>query len=252
MDYDDVLYISIVTFCVHEISWLVLNLFYLGLDKYKLFQKYRITTNIIDINQQIMVFKELFLKHLILLFPAQILSYPLLKYLKLTTDEQYMPALYHIMIQFIILNIIEDFIFYWVHRALHYPYLYKRIHSIHHKFDLMFGNTFSLNGEYSHYIENILNDFTPMMIGLYIWSFIGMTHVTVFWLWIFFRQLRTADAHSGYDFPYHPLKLINFVYGGTRIHSFHHTLAGRKHNFGGLIIWDRMFGTEYNGMLINH
>jgi methylsterol monooxygenase len=246
MDYDDVFHISVLTFCIHEISWIILNLFYLCLDKYKLFQQYRVTPDTVHIDHQVAVFKELFLKHLFLLFPAQILSYPLLKYLRITADQQDIRSPYYIVMQLIVLNVIEDFIFYWVHRCLHHPYLYKRIHITHHKFDSMLGHTFSLNGEYAHYIENIFNDFVPMMIGLYIWSFIGTTHIYVFWIWVLFRQLRTSDAHSGYDFPKHPLKIINYIYGGTRMHSFHHTLHGRKYNFGGLSIWDKVFGTEYD------
>ena len=244
INYPELFHISIVTFFVHEISWLLLNLFYLYLDKYQLLQHYKITSKSVDWRHQISVFKELISKHFFLLLPGQILAYPLLKYLKITTDIRYLPNIGIIILQLIILNLIEDFAFYWVHRILHIPYLFKRIHHVHHKFDSLPGHTFSLNGEYAHWNENMLNDFGPMMFALYIWSLFGNTHIIVFWIWVFLRQVRTADSHSGYDFPYFPLKLFHFIYGGAQTHTFHHTLAGRRYNFGGLRIWDRFFGTE--------
>jgi sterol desaturase/sphingolipid hydroxylase (fatty acid hydroxylase superfamily) len=220
-------------------------MFYLILDKYKLCQEYRVTKDTIPISEQINVFKELLLTHVTVLLPAQILCYPLLKYIGISTDNNDIPTLYGFIAQFIVLNLFEDFIFYWVHRSLHYPYLYKNIHVKHHKFDTMPGNTFSLNGEYANYLENIFNDILPIFISIFVFGFYKPTHLRLFWTWIVFRQIRTCDTHSGYDFPYNPLKLIYFIYGGARIHSVHHSLSGRKYNFGGLRIWDQIFGTEY-------
>jgi sterol desaturase/sphingolipid hydroxylase (fatty acid hydroxylase superfamily) len=242
---EDIFYVSIVTFIIYTSSWIVLNTFYLILDKYKLCQQYRVTNGTIPISVQINVFKDLLFTHVFVLLPSQILCYPLLKYIGLSTNDSDIPTIYGFIAQFILLNVVEDFIFYWVHRSMHHPYLYKNIHIKHHKFDQMQGNTFSLNGEYASYLENIFNDILPIFISIFMFSFYQPIHITLFWIWIVFRQIRTSDSHSGYDFPYSPLKLIYFVYGGSRIHIIHHSLAGRKYNFGGLRIWDKVFGTEH-------
>jgi sterol desaturase/sphingolipid hydroxylase (fatty acid hydroxylase superfamily) len=48
--------------------------------------------------------------------------------------------------QFIIFNIIEDCLFYRIHRIFHQKDLYKRFHYIHHEFT----ETFSLTGSVAH------------------------------------------------------------------------------------------------------
>jgi sterol desaturase/sphingolipid hydroxylase (fatty acid hydroxylase superfamily) len=152
----------------------------------------------------------------------------------------------------IVFNLVEDFVFYWVHRLLHHPVLFKAVHWKHHRFDQIGGHTFSLNGEYSHYVENLFNDLVPMMCGIFAWTVIYSRlalgpewsfHIFTFWCWITFRQMRTTDSHSGYDLPYHPLRLFRFIYGGARFHMEHHTLKGRRWNFGAFHLWDYLMGT---------
>lgn len=69
-------------------------------------------------------------------------------------------------------------------------------------------------------------------------------HIVTFWTWIIFREMRSTDAHSGYVFnsfyligrynlPFHPLRIIGFIYGGPLMHDFHHQVYGRNANFGG-------------------
>ena len=34
---------------------------------------------------------------------------------------------------FLLMPVFQSFHFYWLHRALHIPWIYKRVHSVHHR-----------------------------------------------------------------------------------------------------------------------
>lgn len=51
-----------------------------------------------------------------------------------------------------------------------------------------------------------------------------------YWVWISFREIRGADAHSNYALPFHPLRLLRPVYGGPTYHSIHHAKGTRDSN----------------------
>jgi sterol desaturase/sphingolipid hydroxylase (fatty acid hydroxylase superfamily) len=44
--------------------------------------------------------------------------------------------------------------------------------------------------------------------------------VLPFWAWMLFRTMRGVDAHSDYDLPFHPLRLLSPIYGGPRMHRW--------------------------------
>lgn len=139
---------------------------------------------------------------------------------------------------FLLFNVLEDAGFYWVHRLLHHPKLYGPIHSVHHEFT----ETFSLNASISHPLEMIFNILLPLMAGPFIVGYFYGLHISMIWIWIAFREMRGCDAHSGYDLPFHPLRLVP-GYGGPKFHDFHHSIHGRNSNFGGYKFWDSLCGT---------
>lgn len=98
----------------------------------------------------------------------------------------------------------EDITHYWLHRALHTPYLYKVIHKVHHTYSYPFG----LTASYAHPLEVLILGFAtfsgPLLIS---------PHYFTFFAWILFRQLDAVSTHSGYDLP-HPLNWLPF-YGGS-------------------------------------
>lgn len=66
-------------------------------------------------------------------------THPFLKILGATCDAQTFPTWTSIAVRMLLFFLIEDFYFYWVHRALHSEYLYKRLHKIHHEYAAPFG-----------------------------------------------------------------------------------------------------------------
>src|SRR3989338_3170438 len=129
------------------------------------------------------MFRHILKAHFIQLLPIQILSFPLFLFFGFTTDYATLPSLSKFAVQFLIFNIIEDTGFYWVHRALHIPWLYKRVHSRHHEFI----KPYSLVGEIAHPVEFLFNFLLPMMIGPFLLGYLQGVHILTFWIWMVFR-----------------------------------------------------------------
>lgn len=129
-----------------------------------------------------------------------------------------------------------DAYFYWTHRWMHSGWLYKKIHSVHHR---------SINptpfATYSfHPLEAFINIF-------YLVPFLYFFPVSLSTLWalLIFSDLSNWNGHVGYDFL--PKWSINFLktWGGITTpthHNMHHQFA--KSNFGLYWSgWDRFFKT---------
>jgi 4-alpha-methyl-delta7-sterol-4alpha-methyl oxidase len=156
--------------------------------------------------------------------------WPLLKVSRVHSGE--LPEWWVLAGQFIFFLYLDDFLFYWLHRALHTKLLYKPIHSLHHRFNV----PWSIAGHYLHPLEFILISMAamsgPLLVG---------AHVVTVWVWIVFRQLISAEQHCGYELPWNPSRFFPFN-GGTAFHDFHH--ARFRGNYAGFtLVWDRLFGT---------
>lgn len=127
----------------------------------------------------------------------------------------------------------NDTMFYWAHRALHHPSIYKHIHKKHHLFNYSIG----IAATYAHPVEDILANLIPTLGGC---CFQG-SHFLVLIAWVAFRLLETVDAHCGYSFPWNPFTFLPFCNNVDR-HDFHHS-----HNtgcYGSFGFWDWLCGTD--------
>eukprot|EP00605_Chrysophyceae_sp_TOSAG23-4_P000880 GSChrysophyteH1.ASY1.ANO1.971.1 assembled CDS len=134
---------------------------------------------------------------------------------------------------------INDTGFYWSHRALHIPYLYKNIHKQHHQFKQPIAQA----SEWAHPIEDLFGNIGPTLAG----PFLLGSHVYVMLLWLFLRLWKTLDAHSGYSLPF-PLSVWHGLPGllGSDMHDFHHeSKEGMDSCFGAMTtFWDYVCGTD--------
>ena len=89
-----------------------------------------------------------------------------------------------------------DTIFYWTHRALHHPLLYKRIHKQHHQYTE--SNVWA--SEYFGVVDIVLNILPGIIPALLMQS-----HFYVLLLFTAMRQWQTVQSHAGYDLPFDPL-----------------------------------------------
>jgi sterol desaturase/sphingolipid hydroxylase (fatty acid hydroxylase superfamily) len=141
------------------------------------------------------------------------------------------PSLTEILPQLAVFLLTEDALHYALHRLLHTPYLYKTIHKVHHHHPAPFG--FSA---YAHPIEVF-----ALAIPTYSGLLFVRPHLFTFYLWIFIRQLDSLDTHCGYEFPWHPHRLIPF-WGGAPFHDYHH--AAFTGNFASRFTYlDKLLGT---------
>lgn len=239
----DNLTFAVGTFLIHEVIWMWGNLIYLLCDRFGWCSQYRLVP-ILDrkalVREEWSIFWSLCWKHLLLVFPGLLLISPLVFRCGFTSLGAESSIDRRVVLALLWFMIVDETLFYWIHRALHLPFFYSRIHYLHHNND---SNIYSLLGEHSHILENFFNDIVPLFLGPLTWSSVFSLDFRVFWFWMAFRQIRSMDAHSNYQLPYHPLRLLSGIYDGPRQHLFHHTYAGRRSNYGGFNLWDRWMGT---------
>lgn len=148
-----------------------------------------------------------------------------------------LPAWYVIVLQLFFFILLDDFLFYWMHRGLHESrWLFKNVHSVHHRI----MTPWSITGHYMHPAEYVLTG-TVMLAG----PLLVGAHVVTLYIWIVLRQWEAAEGHAGYDLPWSPSHLMPFGDGATH-HDFHH--AKVKGNYAGFFPWiDAAFGTLCQG-----
>ncbi len=134
---------------------------------------------------------------------------------------------------------LNDTGFYWAHRALHTPWLYKNIHKQHHQFKQPVASA----AEWAHPVEDVLGNMCPTLIGCFLMG--SHMYVTLFWLWL--RLWKSMDAHCGYSLP-PPLSIWHGLPGmlGSDMHDFHHeSKEGMNSCFGAMTtFWDSFCGTD--------
>jgi len=89
---------------------------------------------------------------------------------------------------------VVDTVFYFTHRLIHYPYLYKRIHKIHHRFKA----PTSVASMYAHPIEFVFGNLAGVVLGPAITNCHPLT--TAFWICL--SLFTTGGSHSGTFYYY--------------------------------------------------
>lgn len=169
----------------------------------------------------------------IILAALLVLAWPLLKLTGVHHGE--MPVWYIIIAQLIFFVLLDDFLYYCMHRYMHEnKWLLRNIHSVHHRI----RNTCGINGNYMHWVEYSLTASLtlvgPIILG---------AHIYVVWMWVILRQIEGADGHIGYDIPWNPAHLLP-VYEGPVYHDFHH--AKFKGNYAGFLPYlDKYLGKTH-------
>ena len=165
-----------------------------------------------------------------------ILKTPLREYTQVYYDLAAFPLLW-IPLSIVIALIIHDTYFYWMHRSVHHPKIYKRVHLLHHK---------SVNpspwASYSfHFYEGVLE----ALIAPIILVLVPMHPLSLF-LFTILAFAINVYGHLGYEIaPRWFRKSILFELLNTSIyHNMHHSKF--KGNYGLYFrFWDRIMGTEH-------
>ncbi|PTX53798.1 sterol desaturase/sphingolipid hydroxylase (fatty acid hydroxylase superfamily) [Litoreibacter ponti] len=139
------------------------------------------------------------------------------------------------VLTFPVLLLFDDAWFYWVHRALHHPALYHRIHHEHHK-SLDVNPLTSLS---FHWAE-------PVLLTLWIVpvSLVFPLYAPALAVLQIYGFLDNLKSHLGYEVYPRGLNksLLRFLTSST-YHNLHHTKF--RGNYGvHFRFWDRFMGTE--------
>eukprot|EP00966_Prymnesium_polylepis_P273347 6315284-Prymnesium_polylepis.2 len=154
---------------------------------------------------------------------------------------------------FTVTFLINEVMFYFGHRLLHWRPLYRTVHKQHHSY----VGTRSFAAEYAHDVEDVLTAYIPFLTGIVLtgahFHFIFCWYTTVLTpsralprpilpLHRFFCKLtETYESHSGYCFEGSWPHALGFTNATTATHhDYHHTR--NQGNFGWEIL-DYAFGT---------
>ena len=133
-----------------------------------------------------------------------------------------------------LLPIWSAFHFYWVHRLLHVPFLYKRVHALHHR-NVNIG---PWSGFSMHPVEHLLYLSTLMI------HWVVASHPVHLIFHVIYQAPGAAMTHAGYeDLLIRDKRRLAL---GTFYHQLHHRYY--ECNYGNQEMpWDRWFGTFHDG-----
>lgn len=193
------------------------------------YQKYRIRTPVRDPLAKVSRFKEV--SRALVFDIIFYVAYLVLAYDWLIQDGSV--GLLTMFGQVLAILLIYDFMFYWVHRLFHHPFLMRRVHGVHHK--VRFPK--AIDDYYLHPIDSLW--VTTLFFSSI--AIVGPLSTTSFIVTLFVYVFINNSLHSGLNLPHPLFALTNYL---ARRHEVHH---GKKAsaNFGSIFpFWDMMFGTN--------
>jgi len=137
----------------------------------------------------------------------------------------------------IVMMILHDTWFYWVHRLMHHPILYKTFHETHHK---------SINPSP---FSSFSMDWTEMLVEFGIFPIIVLIipmHITAFSIFVFIAFMFNIIGHLGFEIiPKKVLatKIGSLINSGTK-HNIHHSKFNYNYSYY-FTFWDKIMHTEY-------
>ncbi|KAG1723728.1 fatty acid hydroxylase superfamily-domain-containing protein [Suillus paluster] len=126
---------------------------------------------------------------------------------------------------------------YLLHRLMHTnKYLYKKIHSVHHKLHV----PYAFGALYNHPVEGFLLD----SLGSGVAECLARLSVRQSIFLFAFSTCKTVDDHCGYNFPFDPFQMMSG--NNADYHDIHHQTIGIKSNFSQpfFVHWDALLGTR--------
>lgn len=157
--------------------------------------------------------------------PVASAVYYLMKWRGCSMGPEDLPTFQWALFELIVFVLVEELGFYYSHRLLHHPRLYKYIHKRHHEWTAPIG----IVSIYAHPVEHILSNLIPPALGPILMG----GHLATSWLWFGLALLSTTVAHCGYHFPFLP---------SPEAHDYHHLKFNQ--NYGVLGVLDRLHGTD--------
>ena len=143
----------------------------------------------------------------------------------------------YLAVSLVAIIVAHDAYFYWTHRLMHHPRLYRHFHRTHHR-----SVTPTPFAAYAFDVPEalLMAAFTPL------WLLMVPMHVLGLFLFMAFMIVRNVMGHAGVELM--PRALADSRWFGwinaTTHHDLHH--SSFHHNYGLYFTWwDRLMGTEH-------
>lgn len=219
-------------FIVAGIPFLVFyKLFFANFIKNKIQENGASTKNFIDEIKNSMISTLT-----IVVLGVVVIETPLSQYTQLYTEIDTFP-IWYIPVSIIISLIIHDTYFYWMHRTLHHPRLYKAVHLTHHKsVNPSPFASFSFHF-YEAITEGMILPIMLFILPLHPLAIIGFTLSSFF---------INVYGHLGFEImpKWFRHSFLFQIFNSSVHHNLHHSkFVG---NYGLYFrVWDRVMGTEH-------
>lgn len=147
---------------------------------------------------------------------------------------------WYLPVSLLIVLLIHETYYYWLHRAMHFPKIYKAVHKVHHNsLSSTPWTAFSF-----HPWESILEALIVPLILIFI-----PVHIYVLLFYLVFMTFSSVINHL--DIEVYPEHFRKSRFGKLWIDATHHHLHHKefKTNYGlYFTFWDKMMGTESRKM----
>jgi len=138
------------------------------------------------------------------------------------------------VLSFVVSLILFDAWFYFGHRLLHWPPMY-RYHALHHK---SVAPTVWSNDS-----SGVVDTLIEHSFYLVVWFILPVPALAIFALRLF-DQISGMIGHSGFEFFASPTSRRPWPFICTTFHDLHHSKF--NYNYGNIFsIWDRLLGTAH-------